>query len=99
MMLVESPHCTQSSKSVSVASPYYICQSPPWPSSVLPDAMTMGVRHLRGGEVLRSSALAAQAASGRVAEPDPHHPAASAEPPTTSRGLRAAARPCAGSAP
>ena len=27
MMLVESPHCTQSSKSVSVASPYYICQS------------------------------------------------------------------------
>ena len=27
MVLVESPHCTQSSKSVSVASPYYIWQS------------------------------------------------------------------------
>ena len=25
MVLVESPHCTQSSKSVSVASPYFIC--------------------------------------------------------------------------
>jgi hypothetical protein len=34
----------------------------------------------------------------KVAEPDPHHPAASAEPPTPSRGLRAAARPCASSA-
>ena len=64
----------------------------------LPVAMSMGVRHLRGGEVLRSSALTASAVSGRVAEPDPHHPAASAEPPTTSRGLRAAARSCASSA-
>ena len=74
------------------------------PSAVLPGLALacrspMGGRHLRGGEVVRSPALTASAVSGRVAEPDPHHPAASAEPPTTSRGLRAAARSCASSAP